>query len=87
MPGCEGQVTASDWDQCHQNHQNCDQCQQTSPCLECQYWPIYPCFTPEKPMVDCISEYTNDQVSVNPENPNVESTGLYMYDKLIDEGM
>ena len=37
-------------------------------------------------MVDCISEYTNDQVSVNPQNPNVESTGLYMYDKLLDEG-
>ena len=86
LPGCEGQVLHSDWTQCQAQHLNCQRCSDEYSCPECQYFPIYPCYTPEKPMVECISEYTNDGVTTNLQNPDVESTGLYMYSKLLDEG-
>ena len=42
LPGCQGQVTASDFaNVCT----NCRTCIQTHPCTECQYWPIYPCYS------------------------------------------
>ena len=86
LPGCQGQVLATDWDKCQAQHLNCQRCSEDYPCPDCQYWPLYPCYTPEKPMVDCISEYTNDGITTNLQNPDTESTGLYMYSKLLDEG-
>ena len=48
LPGCQGQVTASDYaNECS----NCNACIQSHPCTECQYWPIYPCYSPKV----CIS--------------------------------
>ena len=48
LPGCQGQVTASDFaNECS----NCNACIQSHPCTECQYWPIYPCYSPKV----CIS--------------------------------
>ena len=42
LPGCQGQVTASDFaNECS----NCNACIQSHPCTECQYWPIYPCYS------------------------------------------
>ena len=86
LPGCRAQVLTSDWSKCKAQQKGYNWCIQEFPCPECQYWPIYPCYTPEKPMVDCISEYTNDGASTNLQNPDTESTGLYMYSKLLDEG-
>ena len=37
-------------------------------------------------MVDCLAEYVNDGISVNQANPDVESSAIYMYDKLMNEG-
>ena len=61
LPGCQGQVTASDFLTCN----NCNQCINTNFCDECQYWPIYPCYSSVRPMVDCVVEYVNDGISVN----------------------
>merc|ERR1711860_131578 len=72
LPGCEGQVLHSDWTQCQAQHLNCQRCSDEYSCPECQYFPIYPCYTPEKPMVECISEYTNDGVTTNLQNPDVQ---------------
>merc|ERR1712051_585491 len=82
LPGCQGQVTASDFLTCN----NCNQCINTNFCNECQYWPIYPCYSPVRPMVDCVAEYVNDGISVNQPNPDVESSAIYMYDRLVTEG-
>ena len=49
---------------------------------ECKYWPIYPCYSEKKPMVNCIHEYTNDPISVDQDNPNEHSTAQYMYEKM-----
>jgi len=56
-----------------------------TPCTECQYWPIYPCYSAARPMVDCVAEYTNDYISVAKEDPS-ESTAENMYERLVDEG-
>merc|ERR1739844_439783 len=82
LPGCQGQVSASDF---ANNCQNCNACKASHPCTECQYWPIYPCYSSNRPMVNCLSEYTNDWIS------NDKATGLYstatnMYEKMLDEG-
>merc|ERR1712037_247902 len=82
LPGCQGQVTASDFLTCN----NCNQCINTNFCDECQYWPIYPCYSSVRPMVDCVVEYVNDGISVNQPNPDVESSAIYMYDRLVTEG-
>lgn len=83
-PGCEGQVEHSVWEQCGGN---CDQCiQQNGFCSDCKYWPIYPCYSPAKPMVVCLHEYTNDGISVDQVNPDVNSTALYMNAALKAEG-
>ena len=45
LPGCQGQVTASDFaDNCNNK---CKPCISSHPCTECQYWPIYPCYSPK----------------------------------------
>ena len=58
------------------------QCMEKDPCTVCQYWPIYPCYTETRAMVDCVAEYTNDGVSVQEEN----SSAKHMYEKLVNEG-
>ena len=52
-------------------------CRTDDPCTTCQYWPIYPCYTSQRPMVDCVMEYTNDYLY---------GTGGFMYEKLVNEG-
>ena len=44
------------------------------PCEECQYWPIYPCYSATKPMVDCLAVYDNDAIAVESEDPDTYST-------------
>merc|ERR1711881_209533 len=82
LPGCQGQVTAYDF---ANNCQNCKACIASHPCSECQYWPIYPCYSPNRPMVNCLSEYTNDYIS-NDKQGQGFSTATNMYEKMLDEG-
>ena len=81
LPGCQAQVTASAFEECG----NCNQCIASNPCTECQYWPIYPCYSPSRPMIDCLAEYTNDFISVVKSDPS-QSTAIYMNEKLKNEG-
>merc|ERR1719328_734756 len=57
-------------------------CVNSDPCTSCQYWPIYPCYSETRPMIDCVMEYTNDGVSVQ----HGESSAEHMYEKLVNEG-
>ena len=50
------------------------------------YWPIYPCYSPKRPMVECLFEYTNDPISVDQSVPNGNSSEFYIYEKMIQEG-
>ena len=86
FPDCPGQVTHSDYVECHRDHKTCAQCILERPCTECQYWPIYPCYSPMRPMVECLFEYTNDPISVDQSVPNGNSSEFYMYEKMIQEG-
>ena len=45
-------------------------CLEEHPCKDCQYWPIYPCYSSKRPMVACIHEYTNDPISTFREDPD-----------------
>ena len=50
MPGCEGSVKASDLknpDVCpfKNGKPDCKSCVNSHPCTECQYFPIYPCYS------------------------------------------
>merc|ERR1712026_614589 len=56
------------------------------PCTDCQYWPLYPCYSPVRPMAHCIAEYTNDPIAVGQADPINYSTGLYMYERSVQEG-
>merc|ERR1711992_431807 len=82
LPGCQGQVTASDF---ANNCQNCNACIESHPCTECQYWPIHPCYSSNRPMVNCLPEYTNDYIS-NDKQTGTYSTATNMYEKMLDEG-
>ena len=82
FPGCEGQVSHSDLLTC----QNCEQCVQDKPCEECQYFPIYPCYNENRPMVGCMVEYVNDPISSDQRDPDNLSSSKYMYEKLMQEG-
>ena len=81
LPGCQVHVAASDMGNgCN----GCNQCKQTHFCTDCQYWPIYPCYSPNRPMIDCVMEYTNDKISAN--SNSGESSAVNMYDALVAEG-
>ena len=73
LPGCQGQVTASQFATCQENNVKCQQCYAQSPCTECQYWPIYPCHSSKRPMVDCVVEYDNDGISVGKQDKTASS--------------
>jgi len=84
LPGCQGQVKASVFAECQNDDTKCSQCMEESPCEECQYWPIYPCYSASRPMVDCLAVYDNDNIAV--EDPDTSNSATYMYDKLVAEG-
>jgi len=90
LPGCQGQVTAADFTQCKSRHLPCPRCLEEHPCKDCKYWPIYPCYSPKKKMVQCIHEYTNDPISTGRSDPTSDhhkySSATYMYDRAIKEG-
>jgi len=45
LPGCQAQVKASVFAECQSDNTPCNDCMEESPCKECQYWPIYPCYS------------------------------------------
>ena len=53
------------------------QCDAVEPCTDCEYWPIYPCYSESKPMVDCLYSYEGDFLY---------KTAGYMRDALTREG-
>ena len=53
-------------------------CLEEHPCKDCQYWPIYPCYSSKRPMVACIHEYTNDPISTFREDPDKYRLVLYL---------
>ena len=79
-PRLEAQCTVSSFDQFGKK------CKEKQPCTECKYWPIYPCYQPKRAVIDCVVDYTNDYLASYSKNPDVDSTSLYMYDKLVNEG-
>ena len=68
------QVKASVFAECD----SCNECMADFPCEECQYWPIYPCYSATKPMVDCLAVYDNDAIAVDLENPDTHNSATYM---------
>jgi len=86
LPGCQAQVKASVYTECQASNPKlmCNDCQEESPCEECQYWPIYPCYSASRPMVDCLAVYDNDNIAVD--DPETSNTATNMYDKLLAEG-
>ena len=85
LPGCQGQVTASQFTECDADGTKCQQCLEQFPCTECQYWPIYPCHNAARPMVDCLIEYDNDAISVGKADKEA-SSAKYMHEALTAEG-
>merc|ERR1712038_118684 len=83
VPNCGGQLAASTFAQCGGP---CRQCIQQYTCEDCQYWPIYPCYSPKHPIAHCIAEYTNDPISVGQEDTEAFSTSRNMYERSRNEG-
>ena len=86
VPNCGAQVKASQMAQCDADGDTCRSCYEKYPCTECMYWPIYPCYSPVRPMVHCIAEYTNDPIAVGQADPDNYSSGKYMYERSEREG-
>lgn len=84
-PGCSGQVSRADWKVCKENNIPCSKCIEKYPCTDCQYWPIYPCYSPKKPMVECLAAYDNDYIATSKTDLS-QSGVLHMYNALKDEG-
>merc|ERR1712156_172942 len=81
-PGCQGHMKKSDILTCSAElggaKSVCKTCQKKGyGCKECQYWPIYPCYSDKRPMVQCSVKYENDGISGN---------GGHMYDIATAEG-
>ena len=52
-------------------------CIHKEPCKNCEFWPIYPCYSSRRPMVECLVAYTNDElVSAKPDDPRTTDTLL-----------
>ena len=78
LPAMQAQCTKSSFDEWGKD------CDEEDPCEDCQYWPIYPCYSSQRQMVDCVAEYTNDGISVDRQTG--DSSAEYMYEALVNEG-
>ena len=85
-PSCTPHVKKSVLNQCKAEKTNCEQCAQKYPCEECQYWPIYPCYTPKRPMINCLQDYYNDFYTNSKEDPENVSSINNMYEAMMREG-
>ena len=87
---CGGYVTNSAARACKKNSTikdpKCENCAIENPCPDCQYYPIYPCYTPKKPMIACLVDYKNDWSTNSRDDPDNLSSIKNMYEKMLDEG-
>ena len=74
-------MSASDFAACSAP---CRQCVERYDCPGCEFWPIYPCFSSRRPIVDCVSAYDNDRIAVD--DPEDSNTAVNMYETLLREG-
>ena len=88
-PACQTYVKASDYSQCRAEglkKKDCDKCAERYPCDECQYWPIYPCYNPKRPTINCITGYNDDPYMYDTKNPDEMGNGWKMYNATTNEG-
>ena len=83
VPNCGGQLAASTFAACTGA---CKKCAAENTCEACQYWPIYPCYSPVQPLAHCIAEYTNDPISVGQADIEGLSSSRNMYERSLQEG-
>jgi len=79
LPAMQAQCTKTSY------NEHGKDCAEEDPCEDCQYWPIYPCHSSQRQMVDCIAEYTNDMISVDRKDLT-RSSAEYMYNAQVAEG-
>merc|ERR1712012_709700 len=79
LPAMQAQCTMTSF------NEHAKDCADKDPCTDCQYWPIYPCYSSARPMVDCVVEYDNDAISVG-KIDKTASSARYMYERLKNEG-
>ena len=93
LPAMQGQCSMSSYEEtllecCPDLDNSCkscgSDCVDIDPCTDCQYWPIYPCYSSKRQMVDCLAEYTNDPISTD--RKTGASSATYMYNALVEEG-
>lgn len=82
-PTCQAHVSEPQKTECKEQGIPCSRC--PLKCTDCQYWPIYPCYSPVKPMTACLMAYENDYSAEITSDPD-QSTNLYMYQRMKDEG-
>ena len=78
LPGGEGWCSATDYEQL--GFPGC-----LSRPFDGEFFPIWPCYNPERPMVHCIASYDDDDV-VYPSPGADENTARNMYDASVGEG-
>lgn len=79
-------MTYSDQIICKEEGLKCEECMAESPCTECQYWPIYPCYSFQKPIVNCLTAYSNDPVTVELGTDGLMASSIQMYETMLNEG-
>ena len=59
---CQSNVKPSVYETCKKSKPRlrCGTCAEKYPCEECQFYPLWPCYNPERPMIDCSANYNND---------------------------
>ena len=59
---CQAEARPEDYAVCKSGKPklNCEECAKKYPWPEAQYFPMYPCYNPERPMIDCSANYIND---------------------------
>jgi len=84
---CGGYVSSSSRRKCKKEHiKGCEDCELEYPCDDCQYTPIYPCYTPKKPLIACLSDYKNDWTTNSRDDPDNISSIKNMYVAMFNEG-
>ena len=88
--GCKPQVTGESWKVCKEEGKrglSCEECAAKYPCEDCKYFPTYPCYNPERPMIDCSANYIDDGLiyeveDKKPSNASNPGNAWRMYEAL-----
>ena len=79
-PNMEAQCSVSSFERYDRN------CLFREPCTTCEFWPVFPCYQATSPMVECLSSYDDDGIVHALGALSSNSTSMYMYKALVDEG-